>query len=118
MAPYCAIPLFGALPPVESMRSGGAIPPPPPRKGYLSDTGSIPYENEIRYCAICRGGISHWAAKVGNGDIPFKQESISRMHPSRDVIFFGQNLAKKRQKLFLYMTSGSLENRRFWHHVM
>ena len=31
---------------------------------------------------------------------------ISRTHPSRDVIFFGQILAKKRLKLFLYMTSG------------
>ena len=71
----------------------GAIPPPPfserfplgelakwrcdtlPQKGYLSDTGAIPYENRgngcdtplcdtisKRYCAIW-GGISHWASK-------------------------------------------------------
>ena len=72
MAPYCAIPRdylsdtpllramgflvsqhdqLGAIPPppflsvspLESMRSGGAIPPP---KGYLSDTCAIPYENK------------------------------------------------------------------------
>ena len=42
----------------------------------------------------------------------------SRTHPSSDVIFFGQISAKKRQKVFLYMTSGSLENKHFWHHVM
>ena len=66
-------PPFLSVSPVESMRSGGAIPPP--RKGYLSDTGAIPYENKAngcdtplcdtiskRYCAI-GGGISHWAAK-------------------------------------------------------
>ena len=102
MAPYCAIPRdylsdtpllramgflvsqhgqLGAIPPppflsvspLESMRSGGAIPPP--QKGYLSDTCAIPYENKANgcdtplcdtiskgYCAI-RGGISCWAAK-------------------------------------------------------
>ena len=43
---------------------------------------------------------------------------ISSTHPSRDVVFSGQILAKKRQKLFLYMTSGSLENKHFGHHVM
>ena len=102
VAPYCAIPRdylsdtpllramgflvsqhgqLGAIPPppflsispLESMQSGGAIPPP--QKGYLSDTGAIPYENKANgcdtplcdtiskgYCAIW-GGISHWAAK-------------------------------------------------------
>ena len=72
---------LGAIPPppsehfpLESMQSGGAIPPP--RKGYLSDTCPIPYENKANgcdapicdtiskgYCAI-GGGISHWAAKI------------------------------------------------------
>ena len=33
---------------------------------------------------------------------------FSSTHPSRDVVFSGQNLAKKNQKLLLYMTSGSL----------
>ena len=103
VAPYCAIPRdylsdtpllcamgflvsqhgqLGAIPPppflsvspLESMRSGGAIPPP--QKGYLSDTCAIPYENKAKgcdsplcdtiskgYCAIW-GGISLWAAKV------------------------------------------------------
>ena len=77
MAPYCAIlrdylsdtPLLcamgflvsqhgqlGAIPPppflsvspLESMQSGGAIPPP--QKGYLSDTCAIPYENRASWC--------------------------------------------------------------------
>ena len=76
VAPYCAIPrdylsdtpLLRAmgflvsqhsqkgwrLPPppfwafsLESMHSGGAIPPPPP-KGYLSDTRAIPYVNKAK----------------------------------------------------------------------
>ena len=68
-------PPFLSVSPLESMRSGGAIPPP--QKGYLSDTFAIPYENKAngcdtplcdtiskRYCAIW-GGISHWAAKFG-----------------------------------------------------
>ena len=75
VAPYCAIPRdylsdtpllramgflvsqhgqLGAIPPppflsvspLESMRSRGAMPPPPPQKGYLSDTCAIPYENK------------------------------------------------------------------------
>ena len=104
VAPYCAIPRdylsdtpllramgflvsqhgqLGAIPPspflsvspVESMRSGGAIPPSP-QKGYLSDIGAIPYENKANGCdtplcdTISKGycaigvGISHWAAKI------------------------------------------------------
>ena len=44
-------PPFLSVSPVESMRSGGAIPPPPPppKKGYLSDTGAIPYENQAKW---------------------------------------------------------------------
>ena len=77
MAPYCAIPRdylsdtlllramgflvsqhgqLGAIPrppflsisPLESMQSGGAIPPP--QKGYLGDTCAIPYENKANGC--------------------------------------------------------------------
>ena len=87
--PYCALwgfwvsqpgqlgamppPPFLSVSPLESMRSGGAIPAP--QKGYLSDTCVIPSENKANgcdtplcdtiskgYCAIW-GGISHWAAK-------------------------------------------------------
>ena len=60
---------FLSISPSESMRSEGAIPPPP--KGYLSDTGAIPYENEAngcdtplcdtiskRYCAIGGGYLA------------------------------------------------------------
>ena len=32
-----------------NLRSGGAIPPPP-QKGYLSDTGAIPSENKANGC--------------------------------------------------------------------
>ena len=68
-------PPFLSVSPLESMRSAGAIPPP--QKGYLSDTGAIPYENKANGCdtPLCDttylervlrdrgGGISHWAAK-------------------------------------------------------
>ena len=72
-----ASPPFLSVSPLESMRSGGAIPPP--SKGYLSDTCAIPYENKANGCdtplcdAISKGyravwgGISHWAAKSAGG---------------------------------------------------
>ena len=127
MAPYCAIPRdylsdtpllramgfwvsqhgqLGAIPPppflsfspLESMRSGGAIPPP--QKGYLSDTCAIPYENKENacdtplcdtiskgYCAIW-GGISHWAAKplpLGRGVCETKSKN-GRSRPSKPFI--------------------------------
>ena len=41
-------PPFLSVSPFESMRSGGAIPPP--QKGYLSDTCAIPYENIAKWC--------------------------------------------------------------------
>ena len=66
-------PPFLSVSPLESMRSGGAMPPP--QKGYLGDTCAIPYENKANgcdtplcdtiskgYCAIC-WAISHRAAK-------------------------------------------------------
>ena len=67
-------PPFLSMSPLESMQSGGAIPPS--EKGYLSDVCTIPYENKANGCdtpsAILSrkgiasdmgGGISHWAAK-------------------------------------------------------
>ena len=72
---YPLPPFLSVSPLGEHSRSGGAIPPAPP-KGYLSDTCAIPYENKANacdtplcdtiskgYCAIW-GGISHWAAKL------------------------------------------------------
>ena len=41
-------------------------------------------------------------------DVLFVFLLIGRKHPSRDVIFSGPNLAKKFQKLSLYMTSSNL----------
>ena len=65
----CDTPLPLSVSPWESMRSGGAIPPP--QKGYLSDTGAMPYENKAngcdnplcdtiskRYCAIWGGYLA------------------------------------------------------------
>ena len=40
-------PPFLSASPVESMRSGGAIPA---QQGYLSDTGAISYENKANGC--------------------------------------------------------------------
>ena len=66
---------FLRVSPLESMRSGGAIPPPPPQKGYLSDTYAMPHENKANGCdtPLCNtiskrcctiwGCVSHWAAK-------------------------------------------------------
>ena len=39
---------FLSISPLESMRSGGAIPPP--QRGYLSDTCAIPCENKANRC--------------------------------------------------------------------
>ena len=54
--------------PLESMRSGGAIPAPPKawQQGYLSDTGAIPYENKANGCdtplvaILSRKGIARY----------------------------------------------------------
>ena len=43
-------PPFLSVSPLESMRSGGAIPPS--QKGYLSDTRAIPYEKTRQMGAI------------------------------------------------------------------
>ena len=105
VAPYCAIPQdylsdtpllramgflvsrygqLGAIPPppflsvspLESMRSGGAIAPPPSKRGISAilarypmktrQMGAIPPSAILSRKGIARygGGISHWAAKV------------------------------------------------------
>ena len=59
--------------------------PPQPKKGYLSDTCAIPFENKANgcdtplfdtiskgYCAIW-GGISHWATKLARQN-DYRQE--------------------------------------------
>ena len=43
---------------------------------------------------------------------------LSRKHPSHHVIFSGQNMAQQGQYLSHCMTSLSLQNKQFWHHVM
>ena len=45
-------------------------------------------------------------------------DDVGRKHPSRDVIFSGQNLAKKCKKLSHHMMFLSLKNKYFRHHVM
>ena len=56
-------PPFLRVSPLESMRSGGAIPPP--EKGYLSDTCAIPYENKANGCdtPLC-DTISNWYCAI------------------------------------------------------
>ena len=101
VAPYCAIPRdylsdtpllramgflvsqdgqLGAIPPpsflsvspLESMRSGGAIPPS--QKGYLSDTCAIPYENKANGCdtpsaMLSRKGIARYGGVSRTGSL-------------------------------------------------
>ena len=103
VAPYCAIPRdylsdtpllramgslvsqhgqLGAIPPppflsvapLESIRSGGAIPPPPQQKGYLSDIGTIPYENKANGCdtpsaILSRKGIARYGGVSRTGPL-------------------------------------------------
>ena len=67
-------PRFLSISPIEE-HAKWRCDPPPPQKGYLSDTCAIPYENKANgcdtplcdtiskgYCATW-GGISHWATK-------------------------------------------------------
>ena len=77
MANWVRYPLslfFLSVSPLHGIREVEVRYPPPPQKGYLSDTCAIPYENKANgcdtplcdtiskgYCAIW-GGISHWAA--------------------------------------------------------
>ena len=58
-------PPFLSVSPLESMRSGGAIPPP--QKGYLSDTCAIPYENKAKGCdtPLCDTISKGYCAKRG-----------------------------------------------------
>ena len=76
----------------------------PPPKGYLSDTGAIPYENKANgcdtplcdtisegYCAIW-GGISHWAAKPSTERQKRGQNSAPVL-----VIISGKSLAFSRR---------------------
>ena len=59
-------PPFLSVSPVESMQSGGAIPPP--QMGYLSDTGAIPYENKAHGCDTpLRDTISKGYCAIGGG---------------------------------------------------
>ena len=53
-----------------------------------------------------------------NSVVGLELAEISSMHPSRDVIIFSQISAKNCEDFFVCMTSGSLQNKHFWHHVM
>ena len=81
---------MGAIPPppflnvfpLESMRSGGAIPTPPPKRGISAilaryhmktrQIDAIPPSAILSRKGIARyggGGVSHWAAKSSKGNL-------------------------------------------------
>ena len=63
-------PPFLSVSPLESMRSGGAIPLP--QKWYLSDTCAISYENKANGCdtPLC-DTISKGYCAIGGGVSPY-----------------------------------------------
>ena len=75
-------PPFLSFSPLESMRSRGAIPPP--QKGYLSDTGAIPYENKAngRDTPLC-DSISKRCCAIGGGGVSRTGPLSSRGPPQR-----------------------------------
>ena len=82
-----------------------------------------PYNSLARNSGLPQSPAPSKSAKQNQDTIRAKHATvrsgkIGRKHPSRDVIVSGQNLAKKCQKSSLYMTSLSLKNKYFWHHVM
>ena len=72
-------PPFLSISPLESMQSGGAIPPP--QKGYLSDTCAIPYENKANGCdtplceTISKGYCAIWGVSR-TGPLSFRHTHI------------------------------------------
>ena len=86
------LPLFLSVSPLESMRSGGAIPPPL-QKGYLSDTCAIPYENQANGCdtplcdTIPKGYCAIWGVSRTGPLRAFRSrkilENIYRKHSKR-----------------------------------
>ena len=73
----------------------------------VRDSGHVRPRQGTEICNFFRGAFS-----TGGSPLEFLflllQYLFGRKHPSRDVIFSGQNLAKKCQKLSLYMTSSNL----------
>ena len=71
-------PPFLSVSPLESMQSGGAIPPP--QKGYLSDTCAIPFENKANGCdppsaILSRKGIARYGGVSRTGPLSAWQKS-------------------------------------------
>ena len=106
-------PPFLSVSPLESMRSGGAIPPP--QRGYLSDTGAIPYENKANgcdtplcntiskgYCAIW-GNISHWAAKVLGGSVSSIYFCFSPLGVGNFKVKISRNIFRKAPDTFNFL---------------
>ena len=91
-------PPFLSISPLESMRSGGAIPPP--QKGYLSDTSAIPYENKANGCdtplcdTISKGYCKRygWVSRTG----PLRAETrLSSVRPRWRVPYSKKSTQKR-----------------------
>ena len=95
-----APPPFLSVSPLKHMRSRGAIPPPPPQKGYLSDTSALPYENKANGCdtPLC-DTTSKGCCAISGG--------VSRTGPPRQLVphvgshQFRQLLRESLQELWL-----------------
>ena len=81
------------------MRSGGAIPPP--QKGYLSDTGAIPYENKANWCdtPLCDKNLERVLRDMGGvsrtGPLSYQKSFQTPVEISRDLI----NISTQRYQL-------------------
>ena len=82
-------PPFLRISPLESMRSGGAIPPP--QNGYLSDTCAIPHENKANGCdtpsaILSRRGLARYGGVSRSGPLRYFLEITldmlrAQLHP-------------------------------------
>ena len=75
-------PPFLSVSPLESMRSGGAIPPP--QKGYLSDTCAIPYEKGKKgaippSAILSRKGVARYGGVSRTGPLRFATLKVNTL---------------------------------------
>ena len=64
-------PVLSVFPPLRAFAKWRCDTPPPPQKGYLSDTCTIPYENKANGCdtplcdTISKGYCAIWVSRTG-----------------------------------------------------